>query len=201
MPSFFELPNDDSDGSALWTGCQSRPAQVQHLLLLFLVCSIHLSDSNKKMRMYAQICRRNISTPSHPADNYRRCRLQATSSGFTTSRFTKHVTHVQVHYMYGATFGQQSKHLRLWIQEDMASGPKPAKLDFIVSVMFWIAVPYVSQARSFHDDVSLDICWSLPTACLRREYKLTLSGRRQWHAGMGKIIAVRAEPDPVLTPT
>ena len=50
--------------------------------------------------------------------------------------------------MYGATFGQQSKHLRLWIEEDVASGPKPAKLDFIVSVMFWIAVPYLSQARS-----------------------------------------------------
>ena len=55
-------------------------------------------------------------------------------------------TCLQIHYMYGATFGQQTKHLREWIEADEAAGPKPVKLDYILSVMFWIAVPYVSQA-------------------------------------------------------
>ncbi len=64
----------------------------------------------------------------------------------------------QVHYMYGATFGQQSKHLRLWIEEDEASGPKPAKLDFMVSVMFWIALPYVSQVSNSCSMLARD-CW------------------------------------------
>jgi hypothetical protein len=39
--------------------------------------------------------------------------------------------------MYGPTFEQQGEHLRRWIEEDEASGPRPTKLDFIVSVMFW----------------------------------------------------------------
>ena len=28
MPGFFQLPTDDGDGNALWTGCQSQPMQV-----------------------------------------------------------------------------------------------------------------------------------------------------------------------------
>ncbi len=50
--------------------------------------------------------------------------------------------------MYGALFRQQSQHLRQWIEDDEASGPKAVKLDFIVSVMFWTATPYVSQAST-----------------------------------------------------
>ena len=49
--------------------------------------------------------------------------------------------------MYGALFGQQTKHLRQWIDADVAAGPQPVKLDYMVSVMFWTAVPYVPQVR------------------------------------------------------
>ena len=29
VPAFFQLPNNDSNGDALWVGCQSRPMQAR----------------------------------------------------------------------------------------------------------------------------------------------------------------------------
>ncbi len=55
---------------------------------------------------------------------------------------------LQIHYMYGALFKQQARHLRQWIEDDEASGPKPVKQDFIVSVMFWTSTPSVSPVST-----------------------------------------------------
>jgi hypothetical protein len=80
----------------------------------------------------------------------------------------------QVHYMFGSTFPQQTKHLRWWIVADAATGPGPAKLDFIVSVMFWETGPSCPQASSY--------C-SVPHIARTSSATVAAQGRRDQLAG------------------
>ena len=151
VPEFFRLPANDSDGDPLWAGCQSRPMQVRcpceasttaglekrHQLHGFERASVSQRRSRMEhaVRTHAHGRGRCVSCASlhDGVERYECSPEQATAC-------------LQIHYMYGALFKQQSRHLRQWIEDDEASGPKPVKKDFIVSVMFWTSTPFVSPA-------------------------------------------------------
>ena len=155
VPDFFQLPANNSDGDPLWAGCQSRPMQVRRPCIIIISLQVErwmnhgtaLLEPLRPRRTGTAVA--TYTTAPSSALQHLFCMKHvpmctAVSAAFC--RETNPPTRLQIHYMYGALFRQQTQHLRQWIEADEASGPKPVKLDFIVSVMFWTPTPYVSQA-------------------------------------------------------
>ena len=59
---------------------------------------------------------------------------------------------LQLHYLFGSTDGQQTRNERRFVERGATSG---ARLDAIVSVMFWTHVPQPPQVQ-LHSDLGIN---------------------------------------------